>query len=270
MSESKVNMSIINAECPEFLEKAVTPPAQEIGRTLSNIFYTIFYPINYNVDKLRKKTEINLKKYEEDIKSEINKIPEEKLTEPKISIVGPSLEASKYYIDNSEIRKMFAKLISSSMNVDTYDIVHPSFVEIIKQLSPLDASNFKSISLPNSQPIAKYRVLQKDEISGLDVKTNIYLSNPEYNNPSTSEVDLISSSISNLVRLGLVSISYTTHFVDESVYEKFKEFHLFNDIEEELRVNLLKNNNYPYKTVSITKGIIQITPFGLNFAKICL
>ncbi len=58
-----------------------------------------------------------------------------------MSIVGPALEASRYYIEEEELRKMFAKLIASSMNKNKSEIsiTHPSFVEIIKQLTPLDA-----------------------------------------------------------------------------------------------------------------------------------
>jgi hypothetical protein len=39
MFESKINVGLINMVCPQFLEKASTPAAQEAARTLSNIFY---------------------------------------------------------------------------------------------------------------------------------------------------------------------------------------------------------------------------------------
>lgn len=89
---------------PQFLDNAVAPAAKEIGSTLSNIFYFIFSPINYNVEKLKIKQSENLKKYEKDIQGELSKIPENKLTEPSLSIVGPALEASKYYIEEDNIR----------------------------------------------------------------------------------------------------------------------------------------------------------------------
>ncbi len=103
-------------KCPQFLDNAVSPPAKEIGKTLANIFYTIFSSINYNVEKLKIKHAKNLEKYAVDIQNELNTIPEENLVEPKLSIIGPTLEASKFYIEEEAIRKMFAKLIASSVN----------------------------------------------------------------------------------------------------------------------------------------------------------
>jgi len=39
-------------EIPKFLDESLTPAAQEIGQTLSNIFYLIFNPINYQLKSL--------------------------------------------------------------------------------------------------------------------------------------------------------------------------------------------------------------------------
>ncbi len=62
-----------------------------------------------------------------------------------MSIVGPALEASKYYFDEKEIRNMFANLIASSMDSTYNGLVQHSFVEIIRQLSPYDAKLFNTL-----------------------------------------------------------------------------------------------------------------------------
>lgn len=79
------------------------------------------------------------------IAEKIAKIPDENLQEPKMSILGPTLEASKFYIEEEEIREMFSNLIAASMDSTYNGIVQHSFVEIIKQLSSYDAKFLSAI-----------------------------------------------------------------------------------------------------------------------------
>ena len=65
----------------------------------------------------------------------------EKRRDPSLAVVGPAIEASKFYIEEEDMREMFANLIAASMDDRLTNEVHSSYVEIIKQLSPLDAQN---------------------------------------------------------------------------------------------------------------------------------
>lgn len=249
-------------KCPQFLDNAITPPAKEIGNTLGNIFYAIFSPINYSVEKLKIKQSENLKKYESDIQSELTKIPEDKLIEPNLSVVGPALDASKYYIEDSELRRMFAKLIASSMNSDTTSTAHPAFVEIIKQLTPLDASNlsFISSSLNTSLPIAEYQLVKANG-NQVTIQTNVFLSNK-----SNLNIYEQAASITNLYRLGLINVEYDRWISDLNLYSIFKTHNLFLDYSRKVASGTIVG----FEKVDIQKGTISSTPFGKNFFKICL
>lgn len=50
----------------------------------------------------------------------------------------------KYCVEEPS-REMFANLISSSLDIEKQDIVHPSFSDILKTMTPLDAQNLKLI-----------------------------------------------------------------------------------------------------------------------------
>lgn len=173
---------------PPFLDNALEAPSKEIGTTLSNIFYAIFSPINFNVEKLKIKHLNKLKKYEDDIQAELSKIPEKMLIEPTLSFVGPALEASKFYIETDELRKMFAKIIASSMNSEEVSKVHAYFVEIIKQLSSSDALNLKLL--------LNYKELSLSEF--------LYATHMFDN--SFGDFHCQAVSLDNLTRLGLISI----------------------------------------------------------------
>lgn len=250
--------------------------------------------------KYKIKQAANLEKYANEVKSGIEKIPEENIQEPKMSVVGPAFEASKFYIEEDEIRGMFAKLIASSMDKTQSINIHPSFVEIIKVLSPLDAQNLYSLYHGRDETISKIRVTNKENDSYADHFNHIFLGNPE-----CQDNTLIESSIDNLIRLKLVDVSYSEYKSDDSLYDKHRENELFLKFkteQEELQqhnttlLNFLLNGgllkdadtNMPLpasvqenvlnqlkqgvqeKEIKVVKGIIQLTAFGKNFCKVCL
>lgn len=249
--------------------------------------------------KYKIKQAANLEKYANEVKSGIEKIPEENIQEPKMSVVGPALEASKFYIEEDEIRGMFAKLIVSSMDKTQSINIHPSFVEIIKVLSPLDAQNLYSLYHGRDETISKIRVTNKENGNYTDHFNHIFLGNPE-----CQDNNLIEFSIDNLIRLKLVDVSYSKYKSDDSLYDKHRENELFLKFkteQEELQqslttlLNSLLNgrlltdtdSNAPLpaslqenylnlkqvvqeKEIKVVKGIIQLTAFGKNFCKVCL
>ena len=250
--------------------------------------------------KYKIKQAANLEKYANEVRSGIDKIPEENIQEPKMSVVGPALEASKFYIEEDEIRGMFAKLIASSMDKTQSINIHPSFVEIIKVLSPLDAKNLYFLYHDGDETISKFRVANKENGIYTDHFNHVFLGNPE-----CQDNNLIESSIDNLIRLKLVDVSYSEYKSDDSLYDKHREnerFLKFKAEQEELHqhntalLNFLLNGglltdadtNVPLpasvqenvlnqlkqvvqeKEIEVVKGIIQLTAFGRNFCKVCL
>ena len=118
---------------PKFLDNALSPVAKEAGERLADMVSLVFTPIVKAKAKRDKNIEIFLKELDKEVK----KIPEHKVKIPPLYIVGPALdEVFKFYHDEEYLRKMFAKLIASAMEEDI--IVHPSYLEIIKQISEYD------------------------------------------------------------------------------------------------------------------------------------
>lgn len=128
---------------PKFLDSALTPVGKEVGERLADIVSLVFTP----VIKAKARRDNNLKLFLEDLDKKVNEIPEDKLQEPPLNIVGPALDdVAKFYYDEEYLRKLFANLIASSMNKDCY--VHPSFIKTIEQLSPDDAQIIYKVLVP--------------------------------------------------------------------------------------------------------------------------
>lgn len=252
---------------PKFLDEAVMPVAKKAGSTLSSIWTIAFGGIDIYAEKTQLKRVRALNQFKDELEQAVSSIPEENIVEPPLHIVGPSLEAAKYYFENDELRKMFANLIAASINSDMASKAHPSFVEIIKQLSPLDAMNLKLFKSNGRLPIVQYVYTAANKHGSKPFKTNVFLENNKI-----EDIDLNAASISNLNRLGLISITYTEHFLVEERYNKFIEHDLFKQSKRELDA---KNKNLDPKFIShtevgIREGISGITPFGEHFSEICI
>ena len=120
-------------------EDLVRPTSKSIGENMGLLVDGVMGWLGYWGQKQQIKRAVHLEEYKKQIAKKIAEIPEENLIEPPVRIVGPAIEASKFFIEETTCREMFAQLIASSCNSAVSGAVHPSFPEIIKQLSPLDA-----------------------------------------------------------------------------------------------------------------------------------
>ncbi|MES9684749.1 DUF4393 domain-containing protein [Gottfriedia acidiceleris] len=249
----------------------------------------VFGGISHLADKKRLKHQESLKT---SIEEEAVQIPEEDRQVPQTSIVGPALEAVKYYIEEEKVRNMFSKLIVAAMNKKQTSKVHHSYIEIIKQLSPEDALNlllikhqaqrsyeenedmFGYISLKEVEELAKSRngkiELTINPVGGFPIARfvhdydngfSIIKSNVFYGNESDIKTgDENSSSITNLNRLGLVDLDFSEN----------KEYTSYDDYKIYEKSTYYKNLKRESPNYIIHYGWMSITPFGKNFIDVCL
>ncbi|WP_430488920.1 DUF4393 domain-containing protein [Rossellomorea marisflavi] len=244
---------------PKFVDNALGAPAQSVGNTLSNIWELA---IGSHTSLWIKKQEIrqqqNLQDYIKKVEEKTQSIPEENLSEPPMHIVGPAIEASKYYIDSEDLREMFANLIASSVDNRKTDITHPSFVEIIKQMSPLDASLLMEIKSVDRLPIAQIKLTDQEKGSILHQNhvVNFLTAKNQYKN--------LASSLSNLYRLGLINIDYSLFLTAEDSYNYIEMHPAYKEAIEKIKIL------YPNRFVDNQKGVFEKTPLCEDFVKVCL
>lgn len=242
-----------------FLAESTTPLAKKIGNTLSSIWTIVFGDIDLYAQKKDFERAHNLQQFKEELEQKVSSVPEKKLVEPPFHVLGPTLEASKYYFENGYLRSMFANLIASSINIDFTNQAHPSFVEIIKQLSPDEAKIVQILNNDKSFPLIKLRISDKNSKYYDEPLVNFsllpFLANCD--NP-----DLGPSYIDNLRRLGLISTSYSSYKIGENVYEPLLNHHKIKtwfDIAHDLN-----------KECRVFKGVIIPTDYGKKFIEICV
>lgn len=178
-------------------------------------------------------------------------------SEPSIQTTAQALENSKYCISSEELRKMFVNLISSTMNSDYEKDAHPSFPEILKQMSVLDAHVLQDFKSTSTKPIVNY-IIKNNSGTSLPYAQYVYLGS------ANGTIADYSTSISSLQRLGLLTIRFDEWFSDKRVYEPFKKTDLYISLDQTLK------STFPDSTANIEQGICSITPLGEKFIRVCL
>lgn len=237
-------------------------------KTFNNLWYFAFGNFDLFVDKMRIKHQKDREEYEKEIFSKLCSIPAENLIEPTLGIVGPALDASKFHIGEPELRKMFAKVIAASMDERTFQNVHHSFVEIIKQLSPLDAQNLDIFKGRKEKmlPVAEYRLRDDVVQEGFrTLATHVFLSNK-----NCQDISMTGMSITNLLRLGLIEINYSFKVDGENTYDIFENHPYY--IENKAKYGTIKYPKEPklLDKLYFVEGIASVTPLGKAFLKVCL
>jgi len=195
--------------------------------------------------------EYAIKETEVLLAEKLKHIPEEKIVEPEPYVAVPAIQQLSYSLDSEELRELYANLLASSMNVDKKSDVHPAFVDIIKQLAPDEAKLLRSFSYQHVIPLVKIRQKSLDG-KGFTVLEKYHLNIPNgvLEMPQNTPVY-----IENLMRLQLIEIPADTHYTTESLYTPLETHMVFVGV--------------PSESITYDRKIINVTPFGKQFVRIC-
>lgn len=248
----------------EPVNKLLVPIATSVGTTLQDVWDLVFGGFNTYVQKKRATREKCLQDFKSSLEKKVAAVPSEHLQEPPLAIIGPALEASKYYFEEAELREMFANLIAAAVDNRKSNLVMPCFTEIIKQLSPLDAKNL--IRFPPhigaSLPIAKYVHKRTDDGQSKTIFKGAFLPN-DTGFVSKDYMEQQSRSLSLLSHLGLIETTYDVYLSDQQAYRMFYNTPYFDYTRRICPAGGIWKPE-------IQKGIASLTPLGLAFRRVCV
>lgn len=232
------------------------PPFAEVGNALQGAVRIALAPISalvWGYEKIAKYLDKEIPKYFEN-----RKISKEKIQTPPPEIAVPTIEALRY-ANKGELKKMYVDLLGASMNRDTIDFVHPSFAEIIKQITPDEAKILKI--LPNKglcEPLINIKIEKSNVKGSFVIYSNCGILGYEAECDFPDKIPLY---IDNMSRLSLIEIPDNAYLVDEWRYNKIIDSEYFHCLETEA-ANMGK--------VFFEKRMIGLTDYGDQFRKICL
>ena len=238
---------------------AVQPAAKEIGKGLETMAKAInlaLEPVRglvWGYDKL-------LGFLSTRVAEKLSAVPPDRIKPPSPHVVGPALEALRFTGHDQSLRELYANLLATSLDSDTARNAHPSFVDIIRNLSPDEARIMRLFATKAGLPVIDLQAKYKDG-SGFEIfkETFSFIGREA----GCEHPNLTPAYVNNLCRLGLLSMPEDLHFADASLYESLEQA-------EELREDKEQIQKDDKKEVRFSRKVIRLTRFGRQFCSACV
>ena len=242
-------------------QDALQPLAKETGKalqTIGKVVNTALIPVKGLVWGAEKFEKFIKFKVEEKLKNtHVNDI-----CSPNLSIAGPAFESLKYVGHEETLQEMYANLLANAMDINTKDDAHPSFVEIIKQLSSEEAKLLLFLSQQTSYPDLCSNSQQVTVQGGFfGIGDSGIISNQVKKEFSDLCLDFkeymnIDSALDNYLRLQILDIESQTV---QRIEDNWFGFSMDEDkVSEKLQLEIKHNEK------------LFFTSFGQKFIKICV
>ena len=199
---------------------------------------------------------------ERSIKQKFENIPEERRKTPEPEIAVPLLQALTYTAHNETLRQMYINLLANSMDKEKENVVHPSFVEIIKKMNTLDAKVFEKIALNfDYQKIVNPTIAIKNEKKFLSNATpDWYLG---WTIEGYTEFDL-SASLVRISKYGLIEL-----MMDRTAGSEGYDYILNTEfLVKSLKICQLKNPTLELE-ITGTNSLVYVNEYGQQFKSAC-
>lgn len=239
-----------------------TKTVEQIDKTSSLLIRTINAALS-PLEKWVMQKEYNVVATQEILKKKLENINLENIITPPAYIAVPALQAISYCMDDEQLREMFAELLAKAMNSEEVDNVHPTYVEIIKQLSPYDAVVFKKLVKKIIVPCISVKYKSKEKNVSYPISDLIVFEDFERYPLVPTQICL-----ENLERLHLIEINRKSKLDVSDKYERLKQCcAVMNQQFIDENKSILKPEEYE---IEYDEFMIIIRAFGQFFARVCL
>lgn len=230
------------------------PGVQQVGKALGTVLglgNTVLWPIHWANERSR----IYLEKNLQDYRAQLENIPLEKVV-PVAPEIGVPIAEKLTYVRDPKLAYMYVTLLAKASNADSAWEAHPSFVNVINNLSPDEALLLEFFVNGNDLPFltAKWEAPGKYRIAG-----DLLIASEHSN--SLIYPQNVPAYLSNLAGLGLVSIHHDRSIHGSDVY-KTLEAHWSTQFPPEMAPD-------PDRTLKFQSGTISVTTFGSQFIHAC-
>jgi hypothetical protein len=244
-------------------DDALQPAAREVGvalQTVAKTIHIVLAPVSvlvWGYDKI--KDFVSTK-----VAEKLAGVPPERIATPPVNVAGPALEALRYTGHEESLRDMYANLLAASMDTQTAFEAHPSFVEIIKQISPDEARILRLFASPRALPLLDVRwdyTEQNEETKGgQDILRHFSTLGHE---AGCTFPDLTPRYLDNLCRLGLVEIPTFFTYAAKGIYEPLEQHPIVVAVKAKI-------DSDPTKKFNANRRGLRVTELGKQFCRICV
>ncbi|WP_394136488.1 DUF4393 domain-containing protein [Aliivibrio fischeri] len=240
-------------------EDAVQPLAKEAGKALGTIGKAVnvaLAPISLVVWGYSQISDF----LENTITGKLERVPEERIITPSPHVAGPAIEALKFTGHDETLRNMFANLIANSLDSKTAIEAHPSFVDIIRNISSDEGLILQLFTSNNEFPVIDIKYVNKKN-HGYDILHRNFSLIGQL--ASCKHPNLTANYLDNLCRLGIFDIPSDRHLSDTKVYEEITNDTLVLSLKKQFE----NNENH---RIDVSKKYVEVTGMGRQFINACV
>ncbi len=183
--------------------------------------------------------------------------PEDHLTSPRPSVAVPAMQGLSYSLDEPDLKEMYLNLLATATDDRVSEQAHPSFAEIIKQLSAPEARELLEVLTTRAVPVVRLGWIAESGRGSTMVKNHVLPYSSAAGGPPVEHASL-PVWVDNWVRLGLVRADYTMHLTAEGLYDFVPERPEYRQLGEQHPKGV--------DGIKVTQGILSATDFGRRFA----
>lgn len=235
---------------------AFKPAMIQVGRALGTVLElgnTVLVPFEFINARVR----VLRANYLYRLQEKMNHIPIDKIVGIIPEIAAPTLQRLEY-TTNDTLINLFINLLTTASNIDTENIAHPSFVNIISNISP-DEAKILAYMRSEGEPICTMHIrvtYNNKSYSDHELDTTIYEANNIIEAPNSMKVY-----ISNLIGLGIIKKFGTP--TSHHQYEKLEEI-----LKEDMKK--IGRTEQDVSHTTLVKGYYGLTEYGNLFLDCCL
>ncbi len=244
-------------------QDVVQPAAKEVGvalQTVAKTVHILLAPVSglvWGYDQIKEFVGTR-------VAEKLRDVPEDRLRTPEPNVAGPALESLRYTGHKDDLRELYAALLATAMDAETMAQAHPSFVEIIRQLSSDEAKILRNLAYIGAAPLIDVRDQNDTPPKGGHWILKHFSLVP-YGTGCTNP-ELGPSYMVNLQRLGLVELreNYRLNPRDgKDLYQELNEHPVVKTLVDQVVAQ-------PGHRPDIWQGAIHLTPLGEQFCHACI
>jgi hypothetical protein len=196
----------------------------------------------------------------EDFVAQSQEIAIEEMDRMGVDMGSEFKNGRKYGVDDkdtptvAELRERGTRLLEMSADVEHSELIHPAYSDILDQLAPDEARILRFLATEGPQPAVNVR-----DVGWMPASSNLVAAGLSMvgTQAGCSHEDMTTAYLNNLERLGLV------WFSDEPV-DDVKRYQL---VEAQPEVKEARDTS---KRPKVIRRSIHLTPFGVDFCRVCL
>jgi Abortive infection alpha len=181
-------------------------------------------------------------------------LPED-MVEPKMSIAAQAIAGLSYSLDEPSLKDMYLNLLATASDANRQERAHPSFAEIIKQLSSQEAALLPYVFSAVGDALAMARIKRNNPDGNWTPVHGFVL-----HLPVTVDYQSLEAFVDNWVRLGLVEATFQYSLHDPEEYSWVRQ------IVDALTEAELQGFTVSDPSFGSDQGILRPTQFGRRFA----